>query len=215
MSSSASRRAHLIFDLDGTLVDSAPGILEALRGALADCTARPLLPLTPALIGPPLRPLMARISGSDEPGLLDALVEAFKQRYDQEACRLAVPYPGIEEALRRLRSRGHVLHMATNKRSHPTQAILYAQKWTNLFRSVKCADSFIVGDHGKAAGVREILRAERACPADAMFIGDSIDDLEAATAVAVSFLGVTWGYGSAGLLTQYPFILTIDDPRDL
>ena len=206
---------HVVFDLDGTLVDSAAGILAALRRVLANRSVEARVPIDESLIGPPLRHVLQLASGMDDDRRLEELETEFREVYDAETHRDTVAYPGVNEALQRLTRRGASLHIATNKRGLPTDKILGLMGWDGLFQSVYCADSVRSGKTGKASTLAELVRAERIDASRAVFVGDSADDAEAASLVGMDFVAVTWGYGSRLLLERFPNVPRVSGPADL
>ena len=118
------KRKLVLLDLDGTLVDSAPAILSALRGACVSCGVTPLVPLDAALIGPPLRAMIERVVGERESPITVRLEQAFCDTYDLTGYRDTISYPLLHDVLRRLRATDHSLVLVTNKRRVPTLKIL-------------------------------------------------------------------------------------------
>ena len=116
--------SHIIFDLDGTLIDSAPSILGAFKLVLEQFFYTPTRPLNSALIGPPLKQTLQLISGESDSEKLALLFEAFKSNYDSNAYTLSSSYTGVSEMLESLFRSDNYLHIATNKRLITTQKIL-------------------------------------------------------------------------------------------
>ncbi|WP_342618980.1 HAD hydrolase-like protein [Rhodoferax sp. GW822-FHT02A01] len=106
----------VVFDLDGTLIDSAPGILQGFELAFSRCAVTPRQPWTPALIGPPLLQTIAMQCASQDPVLLESLRQAFMTCYDTEGYRMSTAYDGIHAVLQALRG------MACGCSSPPTSA---------------------------------------------------------------------------------------------
>jgi phosphoglycolate phosphatase len=186
---------HWIFDFDGTLVDSAPAILDAFAAALTENGLAPQAALDERLIGPPLAETLARISGSDDPALIQSLTERFKAHYDRDGVANTSAYPGVERLLQQLLADGIVLHIATNKRLSATRAILDHLGWQGRFRSVYALDMAEPRLPGKAALLQKQL-AELGLPAqNARYIGDKAEDGEAASANGLHFHYAAWGYG--------------------
>ena len=92
----------VIFDLDGTLVDSAPGILASLQMAFQAHGIRPSQQLTNALIGPPLHVVLAKLADTDAPAVINALTTSFKRYYDTEGCLSSKPFAGVDAMLKQL-----------------------------------------------------------------------------------------------------------------
>lgn len=196
----------LIFDLDGTLIDSAPSILAGFEQALRLAGMAPALPLTSELIGPPLTVTLARLSGSDEPAVLAELAGHFKQFYDSEGYRLSAVYEGVGAMLARLHADGVALHLATNKRHHPTRQILDHLGWLPLFGSVYALDMVQPPHADKSAMVAAQLKAEGIAAPRCWYVGDRDEDRVAAAANGLGFIGVDWGYGHFGPGCGHPLL---------
>jgi phosphoglycolate phosphatase len=186
---------HVIFDFDGTLVDSAPAILATFANILEEARITPATPLTRSLIGPPLIPTLRKISGSNDEVLIGRLASRFKIEYDEHKLPLTVAYAGVSEMLRNLHDRALTLHIATNKRERPTKRLLDIFAWRSLFTSVYCVDSPPKGFTEKAEMLARLLEEQEISVADAVFVGDTPSDGLAAAANSLPFLGIGWGYG--------------------
>jgi phosphoglycolate phosphatase len=187
----------IIFDLDGTLVDSAPSILASLESAFADCGLIPNEPLTPRLIGPPLRVTLARLAGDRDKGTtLDRLTAAFKHHYDSLGYRETQPFTGVEPMLRTLANAGLVMHIATNKRALPTRLILDHLGWARLFERVYALDTFAPPLPHKTALLARLLVDASLAVKYCAYVGDRAEDAEAARANRLPFYWATWGFGA-------------------
>jgi len=187
----------IIFDLDGTLVDSAPGILGAFAGAFAACALEPLVPLVPGLIGPPLRAMLQELSGVADPLVLDRLTAAFKAHYDGAGCLETTPFNGIEAMLEAITDAGVPMHIATNKRALPTRRILAHLGWTALFDRVYCLDDFAPPLRDKTALLARLLVDAGLDPARCVYVGDRREDALAARMNHLPFFWAAWGFGAA------------------
>jgi phosphoglycolate phosphatase len=187
------QRPLLICDLDGTLVDSQPGILEALRQACFTAGIEPLRPLDGTLVGPPLDELLQSVTGLPAGDSLDRLRGAFTDIYDGGACRLTIPFTGVEQMLHAVIARGCGLALATNKRHIPTASILESLGWQSLFGVVETVDSRPPYSRSKARILRDILDASS--PAAAAYLGDTAADVTAALEVSLPCILAGWGYG--------------------
>lgn len=191
-----TRYSTLIFDLDGTLIDSAPAILASFRDAFATARLTPARAITPDIIGPPLRETLQLLSGSDDAAILDTLGEHFKTAYDGEGLKQTAAYDGVGDMLERLHARGTALHIATNKRLHPTLKILEMLGWREWFTSVYALDIVTPRLPTKAAMIARQLEEQTIDPTQTAYIGDRREDGDAAAANALPFFAATWGYGS-------------------
>lgn len=185
---------EVIFDLDGTLIDSAASILTAFAAVLRRRGIEPVVPLTPALIGPPLRDTLTVLSGSDDHEVLASLGQAFKDYYDTEGYKGTRIFPGVEEMLSRLAAAGIALHIATNKREKPTLAILAHLGWKRLFKSVFSSDMSSKTFKNKAEMLHAQLREQAIASTSAAYVGDRAEDGHAADANGVPFYLAMWGY---------------------
>lgn len=203
--------ATLIFDLDGTLIDSAPSILAGFGHAVEAVGLAPVLPLSESLIGPPLRVTLARLSGLDplaDADRLAAMAAHFMRYYDSEGYRLSRVYPGVAAALAELHGAGVALHLATNKRYAPTALILDHLGWLPWFRSVYALDrpGLPAPYASKTAMVAGQLGNEGIGRAGTWYVGDRDEDREAAVANGLGFIGVDWGYGQFAADAAHPVL---------
>jgi phosphoglycolate phosphatase len=186
--------AHILLDLDGTLIDSAPAILASYRAAFADCGLEPACAIDQRLIGPPLSETLRLLMGRDDEVLGQRLAHAFKQRYDSTGFRQTVAYAGVDTLLAQLRAAGRKLHIATNKRLHPTRLILAQLGWNDYFASVYALDMSTPRLPDKATMIGRQLVEQGIARSTAIYIGDRTEDGLAATANGLPFIGATWGY---------------------
>jgi len=188
----------IIFDLDGTLIDSAAGVLAAFGGAFNARGIIPSRPLSLDIIGPPLMETLGNLAGTNELAVLQPLAEAFKANYDEDGYRLIEIFPGMDEMLSGLSARGHELHIATNKRILPTRRILAHLGWEKYFQGVYALDAFSPPLKSKANMLGAILAERGLDPRATLYIGDRQEDGEAALANNIRFLLAVWGYDELG-----------------
>lgn len=185
----------LIFDLDGTLIDSAPSILSSLAMVLDEAGITARVPFSSILIGPPLQETLSTLTGVDDPNVIRAYVESFKRHYDDGGYKDTKVYPGVAEMLAALHSSRFILHLATNKRLAPTRLILDYLGWGQLFQSVYALDLYDPRLPDKGTLLKCLLDERALHPADTLYIGDKTEDGLAAEQNGLEFLGVEWGYG--------------------
>jgi phosphoglycolate phosphatase len=186
----------LIFDLDGTLIDSAPSILTCIKNTILAAGFEPVHPIDASLIGPPLMTALASITGLANEETLSSLAAAFKACYDEDGLRATLPCLGIPDVLRQLHKHGTRLHLATNKRMHPTRAILDMLGWNEWFTSVYTLDRDSPGHADKSAMLGHLLRENCIASADAAYVGDTREDAVAAASNGLHFIAADWGYGN-------------------
>lgn len=192
----------VIFDLDGTLIDSAPSILACFARTLAASGIEPALPLTPSLIGPPLREALFNLSGVDDEARMASMIGDFKLHYDLGGYKETVIFPGVDAMLRELHGLGLRLHIATNKRLRPTELILSHFGWREFFSAVYASDSRTPTFAGKGEMLSELLRDEHIAPSAAVYIGDRQDDRAAAEANDLGFIAAAWGYRDEAMIAD-------------
>lgn len=188
--------APVLFDLDGTLIDSAPSILASMGAAFAELGAEPVCPLEPSLIGPPLIPTLHKLRG-DAPGgpTVEELAAAFKAHYDREGYRGSVVIEPMPALLDELAAQGRELFIVTNKRLHPTLLILEHLGWRPRFRGVYALDALTPAATSKAQVLQHVAATHGLPVARCWYVGDRDEDAEAATAAGLPCLRVPWGYG--------------------
>ena len=205
---------HILFDLDGTLVDSAPSILAGFGAVVERHGITPQVALDKRLIGPPLLPTLAHISGVSDEDTLHAMAATFKAWYDTEGYRLTAVYPGIDTALRTLVDRA-ALYIVTNKRIHPTRHILDYLGWAPLFAGVYAQDAFEPPLASKAAVIGRAMAMHGIERGRAMYVGDRAEDGEAATTNGLRFAWAVWGYGTDLDLSGFIRPITLERPEML
>jgi phosphoglycolate phosphatase len=185
----------VIFDLDGTLVDTVPDIGAALAGTLAGVgVAAPPLDVVKAMVGDGARELIRRAlarAGTD--GDLDALFAAFLAHYRAHVSDRSVVYSGIAEVLDALDAAGVASAVLTNKPGDIARELL---------RDLAIADRFvaIVGDgDGFArkpdpAAALSLIAARGTQPARTAVVGDGLPDVRMARAVGARAIAAAWGY---------------------
>lgn len=187
----------VLLDLDGTLVDSGPGILDALAHAFATC-GEPL-PETEVLrtfIGPPLASSFRGTLGLSAERS-EQLRLAYTAHYQDHGLLDSLPYPGIVELLEALAVSGRTVAVATNKPETTARRLLEHQGLADRFALIGGADR-AVGRNDKAAVIGSVLeRLELPADTSAVMIGDRIHDAEGAAEHGVPALLVGWGYGGA------------------
>ena len=191
---------QLVFDLDGTLIDSSSGILGTLRHTFAEMGFA-LLPEAQMqkFIGPPLESAFMELVGVDRETAVKA-VQVYRAEYRVTGILGVEVYDGVPEMLEVLVNAGHTLHIATSK---PEAFAL------RIFENIGLAKYFthicgagLDGTRAKKAEVLEELfrrggvdRPDAEKLADWRMIGDRIYDVEGAAAFGMKSVGVAWGFG--------------------
>lgn len=183
----------LLLDLDGTLVDPAPGIIGSVRHALASLGHEP--PPFEALhwvIGPPLRESFPILMG--DPSRAEEAVAAYRAVYSTTGLYEATPYPGMREALATFKESGARMFVCTSKPRPFALRVLEHFGFSSLFDAVYGAELDGRFDD-KAELLAHLLGQEKIAPESACMIGDRKFDIGAARASGVRCVGALWGYG--------------------
>jgi phosphoglycolate phosphatase len=196
-------RPALIFDLDGTLTDSKPGILACLEKALEAHNVIDAGQLD-RFIGPPVEEWAAELLPHATPEARLALAHDYRACYEKEGWENNSLYPGIPEALARLQQLGFPLYVCTSKRYDFAQRILDVFKLTPFFTAIY-GDRSEYPTRSKVDLLAFLLREQALLPAASetnpaltpWMIGDRIFDIRAARANHVRSLAAAWGYGNA------------------
>jgi phosphoglycolate phosphatase len=191
----------IVWDLDGTLVDSAPDLASALNAVL---DKRGFFTLSinevRAMIGNGVPKLVERgfnaVGVRPNPMQLDELIAMFVQEYKACATDNTRPYPGVVEALQELHSMDIPMGVCTNKPEAFTRQILDGLGLSGYFSSVVGGDSTSARKPDPEP-VLACLRGLASEPALSLMIGDSVHDVHAAHAAGVTVAVVPWGYRSA------------------
>jgi phosphoglycolate phosphatase len=195
----AGRIDLLTFDLDGTLVDTAAEIAEAVNRALADVDVAPCpQPQIESLIGAGAHELMRRLLAQIDPAqrLDRALVLArLDHHYAETAGTHGVTYPGAHACLQALRDDGVRLGLVTNKELRHARRVLDANDLTGYFEQVIGGDS-LAWKKPDARVLQHVMAMLRSEPARTAHLGDSATDLRAARNAGVADWAVPWGYNA-------------------
>ena len=208
------RYEHLVFDLDGTLVDSRADLAAAVNYVLRSLGLPELLPPTVyGYVGDGARALIERALGPAHGDQVPAGLAAFMDYYGAHLLDATRPYPGMVEALGVLGARGVTLSVLTNKPVAMSRAILEGLGLADRFLDVVGGDSLPVRKPDPAG--LERLRALTVTARERMLlVGDSGIDLRTARAGGVAFCGVAWGLAPEALEAARPERI-IAHPREL
>ena len=185
----------IIFDFDGTLVDSRSLILESHRIVFAEFRLPAPSPADSlALVGKSLDVILTQLAGPTAPVL--EMIRAYDLLLPQLRADPAFaekPFDGVAELLRELSSTTNtVLGIATGHRSDTIAPALDALQWNGFFRTIQAADMAPSKPH--PGMLLQALAATGATPENAIFIGDTTFDIEMARAAQLRSIGVGWGY---------------------
>ena len=205
----------ILFDLDGTLTDSAPGILNSVRHA---CRTLALpLPDEATLrrfLGPPLPASFRELMGLDEAGAARA-VAAFREYYPEKGIFENEVYPGIPELLADLKAAGKTVVMATSKPEAFARRIMEHFGLDGHFDAI-CGATMDETRTDKAEVVAYALRtAGISSTQGVVMVGDREHDVNGAAKNGLPCIGVVYGYGTAEELTAAGAVALAPTVRDL
>jgi phosphoglycolate phosphatase len=192
----------IVFDLDGTLVDSLADITASFRYVLAQAgLPQPTDAVMADLIGRPLAEMFRRVAPDAD---AEALSEAYRRHYLEHMADRSRPYPGVPELLQELRERGFALAVATTKRSGTARKLAAAVGLLPLLDHVQGTDGLppkpapdVVHAAIRAVGGRGVC-----------MVGDTTHDVLAGRAAGLCTYAVSWG-------THPPEVLTTAAPDHL
>jgi phosphoglycolate phosphatase len=195
----AGRIDLLTFDLDGTLVDTAAEIAEAVNRALADVDVAPCpQPQIESLIGAGAHELMRRLLAQIDPAQRldrELVLARLDHHYGQTAGTHGITYPGAHACLQALREGGVRLGLVTNKELRHARRVLDANELTGYFEQVIGGDS-LAWKKPDARVLQHVMAMLRSEPARTAHLGDSVTDLHAARNAGVADWAVPWGYNA-------------------
>jgi phosphoglycolate phosphatase len=191
----------VLFDLDGTLTESGPGIVRSVAFALDAVGLPPLDAAALArFIGPPLLDSFRDVAGLDDAAAHEASV-AYRRYYKERGMFENSVYPGIADLLRSLRDAGRRLAVATSKPTPYALPIIEHFALLEYFEAV-CGPDSDGPNADKSIVVAAALAVLDVAPGpDVVLIGDRFHDVVGAHANGIACIGALWGYGSRAELT--------------
>lgn len=198
----------IVFDLDGTLVETAPDLVDTLNFVF-EREGIPPVPFDEArtFVGHGARAMITRGLDAEgrtvTPQLLDKLFNEFIDYYTAHVADRSYPFPGVIEALGALSKRGHRLAVCTNKFEKQSRLLLDALDMSNRFAAVVGQDTFKIAKPDPEVLRRTILAAG-GDPAHAIMVGDSETDILTARAAELPVVAVDFGYSPAPVSEYSP-----------
>jgi phosphoglycolate phosphatase len=207
----------VIFDLDGTLIDSRLDLIHSVNAMLRHFD-RPELPgeVVASYVGDGAPMLVRRALGDpDDEKFFKQGLEFFLEYYREHKLDYTHVYPGIPEALQQIRSNGAHRNMAvlSNKPVNPSRAIVDALGLTDFFVKVYGGNSFET-KKPDPLGVNILLKETGTAPANAMIVGDSSIDILTGRNAGIATCGVTYGF-APHTLCEVPPDVVVESPREL
>ena len=182
---------NIIFDLDGTLIDSSPGVVEAVNYSLEQMGEKkqPAEAITP-FIGYPLSQMYPNFS--DKP--VNELYKHFQVKAAETIVQSSKALPGVEKVLHRLKKSGFTMAIATTKIKKHVDGIVEKLGWGDLFKVYSAGNEV---DNVKPHPDILFLTLDRlkALPSDTIMVGDTVNDILAAKKVPLKVAAVASPYG--------------------
>jgi phosphoglycolate phosphatase len=204
----------VLFDLDGTLINTPPAIAVALQAAVVDTTGEELdLASIVPLIGRPLPALCARLVNRDEDDPVTiAVIAAYQDHYRRDIVPNAenLLFPDVAVGIAALAADGKQLAVVTSKNHHAAELILDSAGLLPFFEVIVGADDVRTPKPAADAG-RHALQLLCAKAASAVMVGDTADDIHMADAVPMQSIGVTYGATSAAAMAALQPTFIVND----
>jgi phosphoglycolate phosphatase len=208
----------IVFDMDGTLIDTAALIADHMTSAFTGVgLPAPTVAQSRRVIGLSLEVAMSRLAATEHPEIITALVTSYKEHYWKglETASDREPlFPGTRAALDRLHSDGEtVLGIATGKGLKGVHRILGLHGIATHFTTLQTPDHNPSKPH--PGMLLRAMEETGASPAEVVMVGDTIYDIELANAAGVASIGVTWGYHEPDELRAAGATAMLDSYDDL
>lgn len=201
----------VVFDLDGTLSDPAPGITSSINYALNRMRIqRQSTDRLTKYIGPPLKHIFQELLQGSKNQDIDRAIAFYRERYFRTGFKENRLYPEVKITLKLMKKRGHRLYIATTKESQIAKAIIDHFGLTSLFEAVLGC-----GLKREKQELLQLIREEEHHHLDMAMVGDRSFDMIAGKALNCFCIGVLWGYGSRDELLDSGADVLVEAPESL
>lgn len=207
-----SKYKNLLFDLDGTLTDSAEGILNCVKYSLDKLNVNYDKYNLWRFIGPPLFESYMEIFDDEE--LSQRAVKIYRERFAEKGIFENAVYGGIPEALAELKKAGFKLYTATSKPEVYAKRIAEHFGFADYFEEIAGA-SLEEGRSRKADVIRYVMGRHNMLSSETLMIGDRMHDMEGAKEAGIDAMGVSYGYGSREELAEWKPVCIAPAPMDI
>lgn len=185
--------SSVVFDLDGTLIDSKPGIVKCLRH-VSDSFGLDTSGIDDLVIGPPAEVTISRLMPNHSEEDRGQFLKAFRQCYSRDGWSDCSLYQGITELLDRLRVGGARIFVCTSKREDFTLRLVDYFNLRSFFEAI-AADREDLASHEKTYLLSDLIQRYAIDRSHGFMVGDSKYDMDAARATGMKAIGVLYGYG--------------------
>ena len=205
----------IVFDLDGTLLDTLADLAASTNYALRSCgMSEHSIDDVRRFVGNGVRMLMTRAvpDGESNPRF-DEAFSVFRQHYMQHCLDTTCPYPGIMDALARLKEKGMMLAIVSNKMQAATEE--WRQHFFSQYIDVAIGESAAIRKKPAPDTVNEALRLLGISHDEAIYVGDSDVDIDTARAAMMPCASVLWGFRDRQFLLNHGATRLLSSPEEL
>lgn len=205
----------IVFDLDGTLLDTLTDLAASTNYALRSCgMPEHSIDDVRRFVGNGVRMLMTRAvpDGESNPRF-DEAFSVFRQHYMQHCLDTTCPYPGIMEALAKLKEKGMMLAIVSNKMQAATEEL--RQHFFSQYIDVAIGESAAIRKKPAPDTVNEALRLLGISHDEAIYVGDSDVDIDTARAAMMPCASVLWGFRDRQFLLNHGATRLLSSPEEL
>tara|TARA_B100001093_G_C26860251_1_gene1029767 strand:+ start:345 stop:977 length:633 start_codon:yes stop_codon:yes gene_type:complete len=187
---------NILFDLDGTLIDSFTGIQEAINIAIANVKPDNSYHFGKEIIGPPIQQIFQNIMGDVFDEDMQELIQNFRYQYDNISCNNVELFDAVRDGLLELKNRNVNLFIFTNKPEKARIQVLKNLEIDHLFKQCISRDSIVPSFECKSEMLTKLIQHHTLNTEECLVIGDSLEDHNAAKKVNIKFIAVQYGYGN-------------------
>lgn len=204
----------IIFDWDGTLVDSIDWIVHCIQGAAAAYSCPiPKPQAAKDIIGLSIENAIQQLLPEVDAATRQQVVKHYSQSFFSKTISRDDLFPGVYPMLQQLRQNGYRLAVATGKKSAGLREAINGTGVGELFCSTRCSDQTASKPHPLM--LNEIMTELGVDKQRTLMVGDSVHDLQMAINAGIASVGVSCGAHSAEVLQQYQPVLCLNYPTDL
>lgn len=204
----------IIFDWDGTLIDSIGWIVSCLQHAACACGLDiPGEQAARDVIGLNIQGALQRLFPGIDAGAEERLVRCYSERFLSRQHGPGDLFDGVQNMLLQLNQRGLQLAVATGKTRKGLNKIMQDTRTAHFFAATRCADE--TASKPEPLMLRELMHQLGAAPERTLMIGDSVHDLQMAVNARVASIGVTCGAHSKNELQQFRPLRCLDQTKEL
>ena len=211
-----SKFTNILFDFDGTICDTSPGIFASMQKVCAHYNLSFGLDTFAKMIGPPLQESFTKIFHLPESEVRNA-IKVYRDYYAAEGMFLCEPYKGVQELIHELRANGMRIFVATSKPEEYTRKIIERKGLSELFDFVGGADMEEKSRIDKVDVINYVLDENRISDKreSVLMIGDRFYDINGAHKANLKAAGILWGFGDRAEMEKCGADFIFETPQEL